>query len=189
MICKHHSWVNELRPRQNGCYFPDDIWSYLLLNENIWISIKISLKFVPKGPIDHIPALVQIMAWHHPGNKPLPEPTMISLLSHICITLLQWVMQCYISFSVCRRNKDPPPVPMDFAKPASPVTADVELATLRDLPDSGTTHLNALYAIKWVINSCHAEFVFGNTKLCLYFLSFLDTLMAQVVEILPCGSI
>ena len=31
---------------------------------NAWISIKISLKFVPKGPIDNIPALVQIMAWH-----------------------------------------------------------------------------------------------------------------------------
>ena len=28
------------------------------LNENVWISIEISLKFVPKGPIDNIPALV-----------------------------------------------------------------------------------------------------------------------------------
>ena len=28
------------------------------LNENIWIPIKISLKFVPKGPIKNIPALV-----------------------------------------------------------------------------------------------------------------------------------
>ena len=27
------------------------------------ISIKISLKFVPKGPINNIPTLVQIMAW------------------------------------------------------------------------------------------------------------------------------
>ena len=27
-------------------------------------SIKISLKFVPKGPINNIPALVQITAWH-----------------------------------------------------------------------------------------------------------------------------
>ena len=29
-------------------------------------SIKISLKFVPKGPINNIPALVQIMAWRRP---------------------------------------------------------------------------------------------------------------------------
>ena len=27
-------------------------------NENIWISIKVSLKFVPKGPNNNIPALV-----------------------------------------------------------------------------------------------------------------------------------
>ena len=126
------------------------MFSYIFLKENVWISIKISLKFVPKGPIDNIPALIQMMAWCLPGDKPLTSPMMISLPTHICVTQL---MQYYISFSVCRRNKDPPPVPMDFAKPASPVTADVELATLRDLPDSGTTHLNALYAIKWVINS------------------------------------
>ena len=33
------------------------------LNKNVYISIKISLKFVPKGPINDIQALVQIMAW------------------------------------------------------------------------------------------------------------------------------
>ena len=38
--------------------------------------IKISLKFVPKGPINNIPALVQIMAGRRPGNKPLFEPVM-----------------------------------------------------------------------------------------------------------------
>ena len=32
--------------------------SALFLNENVWIPIEISLKFVPKGPIDNIPALV-----------------------------------------------------------------------------------------------------------------------------------
>ena len=41
-----------------------------------WIAIKISLKFVPKGPIDNIPALVQILAWHWTGDKPLSEPMM-----------------------------------------------------------------------------------------------------------------
>ena len=34
----------------------DDIFNRILLNENVWISIKISLKFVPKGPIDNNPA-------------------------------------------------------------------------------------------------------------------------------------
>ena len=54
---------NTLRPRQNGRYFPDDIFKWIVLNENAWIPIKISLKFVPQGPIINIPALVQIMAW------------------------------------------------------------------------------------------------------------------------------
>ena len=47
------------------------------LDENIWILIKISLKFVPKGPINNIPTLVQIMAWCRPGDKPLSEPMVI----------------------------------------------------------------------------------------------------------------
>ena len=51
----------------------------------------ISLKFVPSGHIHNIPALVQIMAWRRPGDKPLSEPIMVSLLMHICITQPQWV--------------------------------------------------------------------------------------------------
>ena len=61
------------------------------LNENIWISIEVSLKFVPRGPISSIPALVQIMAWRRPGDKPLSEPVMARLLTHICVTQPQWV--------------------------------------------------------------------------------------------------
>ena len=47
------------------------------LNENIWISNKISLKYVPWGLIDNMSALVQTMAWHRPGDKPLSEPMLI----------------------------------------------------------------------------------------------------------------
>ena len=43
---------------QNGRHFADDILKGIFLNENVWIPIEISLKFVPKGPIDNIPALV-----------------------------------------------------------------------------------------------------------------------------------
>ena len=53
--------VDTLRARQNGHHFADNIFKCILLNENVWISIKISLKFVPKGLINNIPALVQIM--------------------------------------------------------------------------------------------------------------------------------
>ena len=82
---------NTLRPRQNGCQFPDDIFKCIFVNENVWLSIKISLKFVPKGSINNIPSLVQIMAWHRPGDKPLFEPMMVSLRTHICVTRPQWV--------------------------------------------------------------------------------------------------
>ena len=39
----------------------------------VTLSIKISLKFVPKGLINNIPALVQIMAWRRSSGKPLSE--------------------------------------------------------------------------------------------------------------------
>ena len=83
--------VNTLRPRLNGRHFADDIFTCILLNENVSIGIKISLKFVPKGPINNIPALVQLMAWRRSGDKPLSEPMMVSLLTHICVTRHQWV--------------------------------------------------------------------------------------------------
>ena len=83
--------VNTLRPRQNGRHFTDDIFKCIFLNENAGILLKISLKFVPKVRINNIPALVQIMAWRRPGDKPLSEPMMVSLLTHICVTRPQWV--------------------------------------------------------------------------------------------------
>ena len=53
-----------------------NIFKCIFLNENFSILIKISLKFVPKGPIDNNLALVQIMAWRRIGDKPLSEPMM-----------------------------------------------------------------------------------------------------------------
>ena len=66
-------YLNTLRPRQNDCLFTDDTFKRIFLNENIRISNKISPKFVPNGLINNIPALVLIMAWHLPGDKPLSE--------------------------------------------------------------------------------------------------------------------
>ena len=83
--------VNTLRPRQNGRHFADDMFKCIFLNENVWIPIEISLKFVPKGSINNNPALFWIMAWRRPGDKPLSEPMMVSSLTHICVTRPQWV--------------------------------------------------------------------------------------------------
>ena len=72
-------------------HFANDILGCIFLNGNVWISVKISLKFVHKIPVNNIPALVQIMAWCRPGDKPLSEPMMVNLLTHICVTRPQWV--------------------------------------------------------------------------------------------------
>ena len=101
-IC-HNVWVifvtmvygivifNILRPRKNGHHFSDDIFKCIFLNENVWILIKISLQFVPKGPVNNIPALVQIMAWHQLDDKPLSEPMVVRLSRNICIIQHQWI--------------------------------------------------------------------------------------------------
>ena len=51
----------------------DDIFKCIFMNEKFCILIQIPLKFVPKGPINNKPALVQIMAWRRTGDKPLSE--------------------------------------------------------------------------------------------------------------------
>ena len=94
--------LDSLRPRQNGRHFADDVFKRIFLNENAWISPKISLKFVPKVPINNIPALVQIMGWRRPGDKPLSEPMLVNLLTLICVARPQWVN----SLAPERRNID-----------------------------------------------------------------------------------
>ena len=91
-----------LRPRPNGRHFPDDIWNAFFFKEYVWISITISLRFVPKSPINNIPTLVQIMAWRRPGDKPLSEPMTVSLLTHICVTRPQWVKGYHIQSQIAR---------------------------------------------------------------------------------------
>ena len=98
--CFRNDPINTLRPRQDGRRFADDTFKRIFLNENIRISIKISLKFVPKGPINNNPALVQIMVWRRSGDKPLSEPMMVSLMTHICVTRPQWVNRLFM-FIVC----------------------------------------------------------------------------------------
>ena len=90
------SYFNTLRPRQNDCYFPENIFKYNFLNENIWILIKISLKFISECPINNIPALIQIIAWHLPGDKPLSELIMVRLLMHMHHSASRsWLLICY----------------------------------------------------------------------------------------------
>ena len=57
----------------------DNIFNCIFLNENDKIPIKISLKNVPRSPIDNKSALVQVMAWRT-GEKPSPEPMMTQFI-------------------------------------------------------------------------------------------------------------
>ena len=88
-----------LRLRRNRSHFADDIFKCIFFNENELILIRISLKFISKGPINNIPALVQIMAWRRPGDKPLSEPMMVWLLTHLCIIWPQWVILQWWKYS------------------------------------------------------------------------------------------
>ena len=54
-----------------------------VLNGNICLSIRISLTLVPIGPIDNIPALMQIMACRLPAMDGIP--------THVCVTPPEWV--------------------------------------------------------------------------------------------------
>ena len=56
-----------------------DIFKRIFLNENIRILIQFSLKFVPEGSIDNIPAIVWIMAWRQMDDKLLFEQMMTRL--------------------------------------------------------------------------------------------------------------
>ena len=93
-VANRSYWINSistLGSRKNGCHFPDNISTCIFLNGGICISLKISLKFVPKFRVNNIPSLVLIMAWRWPGDKPLYEPMVGNALTYICVTRPQWV--------------------------------------------------------------------------------------------------
>ena len=64
-------------------------------NKNIWISIKILLKFVPMGPISNIPTLVQMMAW----RRPMSNRTVFSIITgrvSVCMIVTWFEMVIFI---------------------------------------------------------------------------------------------
>ena len=91
IIYYYYLEFKSLKPRRNTRNFTDGIFKCVFLNGNVWVLLKIILKFVLKIRINIIPSLVLIMACRRPGDKPLPEPMMVSLPTHICVTGPQWV--------------------------------------------------------------------------------------------------
>ena len=74
-----------------------DLFKCIFVNENVWISSEMSLKVIPKSPINSIPSLVQIMLWCWLGDKPLSEPMRVRLPTQVCVTQPQWVMALRLS--------------------------------------------------------------------------------------------
>ena len=74
-------------PGQNGRYFANGILRSICVKEKFYILIKISLKFVPKGPVYNNPALAQIMAWHQISDKPLCKLMLTRFMTLIYVAL------------------------------------------------------------------------------------------------------
>ena len=60
-----------------------DIFTCIFLNENLYVLIEIALRLIYNCSIDNQSSLVQVMAWHHIGAKPLPETTDCPIHWHI----------------------------------------------------------------------------------------------------------
>ena len=83
MVCSseasHSMNINVLqtvRSKHKGWKFADNIFNHISFKENIHILIQNFLNFVCIDPTDNISALVQVMAWHRTGAKPIPETMM-----------------------------------------------------------------------------------------------------------------
>ena len=92
--------LNTLRPRQNCHHFADYILKFIFTNESMWTSISTSLRLGPKRRMNNIPALVQIMAWHRPVDKPLPEPMSYGACIYIYIYIVCLCLCLYVRASV-----------------------------------------------------------------------------------------
>ena len=76
-------YVKTLKQRQSGWHFANNISKYIFFNKDIWCQIEISLKVVPKGPINTKPALFQIMVRHWTVNKLLSELFTNTYMHHL----------------------------------------------------------------------------------------------------------
>ena len=96
-----------MKPRENDHHFLDDIFKIIFLNENVltWLTFQ-KYGFNPMGPVNNIPALVQIVAWRRPGDKPLSELMLVSLLglSEASFYLYEGVILYIFVLSHCRER-------------------------------------------------------------------------------------
>ena len=64
-----HQWLTHWGRDKIAAIFQTTFLKWIFMDEGVWISIEMSLTFIPKGPVNNIPALVQIMAWRRPSDN------------------------------------------------------------------------------------------------------------------------
>ena len=98
-ICVQSLLFNALRPRPDRRHIPHDIFRCIFLNEYVWISIKISLKFVPEGPINNIPHWFRYWLGADEATSHYLDQCCSSLLTQVCVTrpqCIEWVVALYV---------------------------------------------------------------------------------------------
>ena len=72
-----HKPIKTQKHKQSGHSFANNIFKFIIFDENYSIFALILLSFATKGSIYNKSALVQVLAWCRTGAKPLPEPMLI----------------------------------------------------------------------------------------------------------------
>ena len=85
--------INTLRPRKVAISFQRTFSNAFSWKKIYKFGLKFHWSFFLRVQLTmfHHWYLVQIMAWRRPGDKPLSEPMMVRLPTHICVTRPQWV--------------------------------------------------------------------------------------------------
>ena len=89
--------INTLSPRRNGHNFPDDIFKGICLHENDELRLRFHWRLFLSFQSSIFATLVQTIAWRWPGDKPLSEAMVVSLLAHVHYTRPQWVNSISLS--------------------------------------------------------------------------------------------
>ena len=88
--------INTLRPRQNDQHLPDAVLKCIFLMKLFEFPFKFLWNVFPRVKLAIFKhCMVQMMAWHRPGDKALSEPMTVSLQTHICVTRPQWVKKIW----------------------------------------------------------------------------------------------
>ena len=97
MYLKVIYYLNALRPRQDDCNFANNNLKWILLMKIYEFLLIFRWSLILRVQLTIFQHFGQVVAWHWPGNKPLSKCVLFSLLTHIRVTLAQWVNAKYSS--------------------------------------------------------------------------------------------